>query len=68
MLDKIYYNQVVNLIIYFLPSALMPYMQSLDAVKRICPKKALLIGMNHEFEHHRENQILAEWSHRCVVA
>ncbi|CAL4934924.1 unnamed protein product [Urochloa decumbens] len=38
--------------------------QSLDAVKRIRPKKALLIGMNHEFEHHRENQMLAEWSCR----
>ncbi|KAJ1294408.1 hypothetical protein BS78_01G144400 [Paspalum vaginatum] len=30
--------------------------QSLDAVKRICPKQALLIGMNHEFEHHRETR------------
>ncbi|XP_062184366.1 putative hydrolase C777.06c [Phragmites australis] len=38
--------------------------QSLDAIKRICPKKALLIGMRHEFEHHRENQMLAEWSRR----
>ncbi|RLM64721.1 hypothetical protein C2845_PM16G07030 [Panicum miliaceum] len=35
---------------------------SLDAVKRICPKRALLIGMNHEFEHHRENRMLEEWS------
>ncbi|GJM95998.1 hypothetical protein PR202_ga12800 [Eleusine coracana subsp. coracana] len=40
--------------------------QSLDAVKRICPKKALLIGMNHELEHDRENQMLAEWSLRCT--
>nr|CAB3498675.1 unnamed protein product [Digitaria exilis] len=40
--------------------------QSLDAIKKICPKKALLIGMNHEFEHHRENQMLAGWSHRCA--
>ncbi|KAL6842773.1 hypothetical protein ACP4OV_027617 [Aristida adscensionis] len=38
--------------------------QSLDAIKRICPKRALLIGMRHEFEHHRENQMLAEWSRR----
>ncbi|WVZ59917.1 hypothetical protein U9M48_010001 [Paspalum notatum var. saurae] len=38
--------------------------QSLNAVKRICPKQALLIGMNHEFEHHRENQMLAGWSRR----
>uniref|UniRef100_A0A453LQI1 Metallo-beta-lactamase domain-containing protein n=1 Tax=Aegilops tauschii subsp. strangulata TaxID=200361 RepID=A0A453LQI1_AEGTS len=34
------------------------------AIKRICLKKALLIGMNHEFEHHRENRMLTEWSHR----
>uniref|UniRef100_A0A0Q3V190 Metallo-beta-lactamase domain-containing protein n=1 Tax=Setaria italica TaxID=4555 RepID=A0A0Q3V190_SETIT len=34
----------------------------LDAIKRICPRRALLTGMNHEFEHHRENHILAEWS------
>ncbi|OEL26295.1 hypothetical protein BAE44_0012683 [Dichanthelium oligosanthes] len=38
--------------------------ESLDTVKRICPRKALLIGMNHEFEHHRENQMLAGWSRR----
>ncbi|KAL6894596.1 hypothetical protein ACP4OV_008694 [Aristida adscensionis] len=38
--------------------------QTLDTVKRICPKKALLIGMNHEFEHHRENRMLDEWSRR----
>ncbi|TVU14630.1 hypothetical protein EJB05_38107, partial [Eragrostis curvula] len=37
---------------------------SLDAIKRICPKRALLIGMRHMFEHHRENQMLEEWSLR----
>ncbi|KAJ3704255.1 hypothetical protein LUZ61_007960 [Rhynchospora tenuis] len=36
--------------------------QSLDAVKRICPKKALLIGMTHEYDHDRDNEILSEWS------
>ncbi|RLM64447.1 hypothetical protein C2845_PM16G07040 [Panicum miliaceum] len=35
---------------------------SLDAIKRIRPKRALLIGMRHFFEHQRENQMLAEWS------
>ncbi|XP_072952523.1 putative hydrolase C777.06c [Typha angustifolia] len=40
------------------------YNQTLDAVKRICPKKALLIGMTHEFDHHEDNNILAEWSRR----
>ncbi|KAJ4768689.1 Metallo-hydrolase/oxidoreductase superfamily protein [Rhynchospora pubera] len=38
--------------------------QSLDAVKRICPKKALLIGMTHEYDHDRDNEILSEWSRR----
>uniref|UniRef100_A0A0E0NYS7 Protein kinase domain-containing protein n=1 Tax=Oryza rufipogon TaxID=4529 RepID=A0A0E0NYS7_ORYRU len=38
--------------------------QTLNAVKRLSPKRALLIGMNHEFEHHKENQTLAEWSSR----
>ncbi|KAJ4821435.1 Metallo-hydrolase/oxidoreductase superfamily protein [Rhynchospora pubera] len=38
--------------------------QSLDAVKRICPKKALLIGMTHEYDHDRDNEILSEWSCR----
>ncbi|CAL5017112.1 unnamed protein product [Urochloa decumbens] len=36
--------------------------ESLDAIKRIHPKRALLIGMRHFFEHQRENQMLAEWS------
>ncbi|KAF3783624.1 hypothetical protein EJ110_NYTH32013, partial [Nymphaea thermarum] len=38
--------------------------QTLDAVKRISPKRALLIGMTHEFDHGRDNKILAEWSER----
>ncbi|PWZ39997.1 putative hydrolase C777.06c, partial [Zea mays] len=38
--------------------------ESLDAIKRIRPKQALLIGMRHFFEHERENQMLAEWSIR----
>ncbi|CAM0875739.1 unnamed protein product [Alopecurus aequalis] len=42
----------------------LTFSESLDAIKRICPERALLIGMNHEFEHHRVNHILAEWSHR----
>lgn len=36
--------------------------ESLDAIKRIRPKRALLIGMRHFFDHQRENQMLAEWS------
>ncbi|KAJ3694810.1 hypothetical protein LUZ60_000187 [Juncus effusus] len=38
--------------------------QTLDAVKRICPKKAFLIGMTHSYDHHKDNEILAEWSKR----
>ncbi|KAK3142676.1 hypothetical protein QOZ80_4BG0349830 [Eleusine coracana subsp. coracana] len=37
--------------------------ESLDAIKRICPKRALLIGMRHMFEHHKVNdETLAKWS------
>uniref|UniRef100_A0A0D9VWS7 Metallo-beta-lactamase domain-containing protein n=1 Tax=Leersia perrieri TaxID=77586 RepID=A0A0D9VWS7_9ORYZ len=38
--------------------------ETLDAVKRISPKRALLIGMRHEFEHYTENKNLAKWSSR----
>ncbi|KAK1278077.1 hypothetical protein QJS04_geneDACA022148 [Acorus gramineus] len=34
------------------------------SVKRICPKQALLIGMTHEFDHHKDNELLAGWSKR----
>ncbi|KAL3522772.1 hypothetical protein ACH5RR_015606 [Cinchona calisaya] len=38
--------------------------QTLDAVKKLCPKRALLIGMTHEFDHHKDNLFLIEWSKR----
>lgn len=38
--------------------------QTLEAIKRICPKQALLVGMTHEFDHHKDNEFLAEWSRR----
>ncbi|XP_022146510.1 putative hydrolase C777.06c [Momordica charantia] len=38
--------------------------QTLEAVKRICPKQAMLIGMGHEFNHHLDNELLNEWSKR----
>lgn len=38
--------------------------QTLDAVKRLCPKRALLIGMTHEFDHHSDNEFLFAWSKR----
>lgn len=38
--------------------------QSLEAVKKIQPKRALFVGMSHEFEHYRDNEELAEWSKR----
>ncbi|RWW26425.1 hypothetical protein GW17_00009183 [Ensete ventricosum] len=40
------------------------FSESLDAVKRICPKQALLIGMTHDYDHHKLNVLLAEWSIR----
>ncbi|KAJ8762651.1 hypothetical protein K2173_010672 [Erythroxylum novogranatense] len=38
--------------------------QTLDAIRRLCPKRALLVGMTHEFDHHQDNEFLAEWSKR----
>ncbi|KAJ9691084.1 hypothetical protein PVL29_013316 [Vitis rotundifolia] len=38
--------------------------QTLEAVKRICPKRALLVGMTHDFDHHKDNESLMEWSRR----
>ncbi|KAM7500544.1 hypothetical protein LguiA_024958 [Lonicera macranthoides] len=38
--------------------------QTLEAVKKLCPKRALLIGMTHEFDHHKDNEFLTEWSSR----
>ncbi|KAF5752716.1 hypothetical protein HS088_TW01G00632 [Tripterygium wilfordii] len=38
--------------------------QTLEAVKKLCPKQALLIGMTHEFDHHKDNDFLTEWSKR----
>ncbi|KAG8634708.1 putative hydrolase C777.06c [Manihot esculenta] len=38
--------------------------QTLEAVKRLCPKQALLIGMTHEFDHYADNDFLMEWSKR----
>ncbi|CAL0334686.1 unnamed protein product [Lupinus luteus] len=38
--------------------------QTLETVKRLCPKQTLLIGMTHEFDHHKDNEFLTEWSRR----
>ncbi|AES64115.1 putative metallo-beta-lactamase [Medicago truncatula] len=38
--------------------------QTLEIVKRLCPKQTLLIGMTHEFDHHKDNEFLKEWSRR----
>jgi hypothetical protein len=38
--------------------------QSLAAVKRLQPKRALFVGMTHDFEHESDNAALAEWSKR----
>nr|XP_025691608.1 putative hydrolase C777.06c isoform X2 [Arachis hypogaea] len=38
--------------------------KTLETVKMLCPKQALLIGMNHEFDHHQDNELLMEWSRR----
>ncbi|KAH0854800.1 hypothetical protein HID58_037100, partial [Brassica napus] len=38
--------------------------QTLETIKRLSPKRALLIGMTHEFDHHKDNEFLDEWSKR----
>ncbi|WCJ20726.1 Metallo-hydrolase/oxidoreductase superfamily protein [Euphorbia peplus] len=38
--------------------------QTLEAVRRLCPKRFLLVGMGHDFDHNRDNQFQAEWSKR----
>ncbi|CAF2125433.1 BnaA03g57190D [Brassica napus] len=38
--------------------------ETLEIIKRLCPKRALLTGMTHYFDHHEYNAILAEWSLR----
>jgi phosphoribosyl 1,2-cyclic phosphate phosphodiesterase len=40
------------------------FTEALEILKRLCPKRALLTGMTHEFDHHEYNEILAEWSLR----
>ncbi|KAG4398716.1 hypothetical protein AAZX31_08G097200 [Glycine max] len=42
--------------------------QTLETVKRLCPKQTLLIGMNHKFDHHKDNEFLMEWSRRTISA
>ncbi|CAN1302385.1 Putative hydrolase C777.06c [Linum perenne] len=37
---------------------------SLEAVKRLWPKRALLIGMTHELDHYKDGEYLEEWSKR----
>ncbi|KAL2343412.1 hypothetical protein Fmac_004697 [Flemingia macrophylla] len=38
--------------------------QALETVKRLHPKQTLLIGMTHEFDYHKDNEFLMEWSKR----
>ncbi|KAL0846299.1 hypothetical protein Bca101_019545 [Brassica carinata] len=38
--------------------------KALEIIKRLCPKRALLTGMTHDFDHHEYNEMLAEWSVR----
>lgn len=38
--------------------------ESLEIIRNLRPKRALLIGMTHEFDHERDNAELAVWSKR----
>ncbi|KAG7034745.1 hypothetical protein SDJN02_04475, partial [Cucurbita argyrosperma subsp. argyrosperma] len=42
-------------------------LQGLEAVKRICPKQVMLIGMGHVFDRHVDNGFLNQWSIRNVI-
>ncbi|XP_074267294.1 putative hydrolase C777.06c [Silene latifolia] len=46
------------------PSTHLCFPKALDAVKKIRPKSALLIGMNHAYDHDRINASLMDWSQR----
>ncbi|CAN7042977.1 unnamed protein product [Brassica rapa subsp. trilocularis] len=36
----------------------------LETIKRRCAKRGLLVRMTHEFDHHKDNEFLEEWSKR----
>ncbi|XP_071739558.1 putative hydrolase C777.06c [Rutidosis leptorrhynchoides] len=38
--------------------------QTLEAIKRLQPKRAYLVGMTHEFDHYKDNEFLQDWSKR----
>eukprot|EP00271_Cylindrocystis_brebissonii_P010587 TRINITY_DN2683_c1_g1_i1.p1 TRINITY_DN2683_c1_g1~~TRINITY_DN2683_c1_g1_i1.p1 ORF type:complete len:392 (-),score=20.24 TRINITY_DN2683_c1_g1_i1:369-1544(-) len=38
--------------------------ESLETIKRLRPRRALLLGLTHEFDHERDNEYLREWSER----
>ncbi|MCO5608787.1 hypothetical protein L7F22_063003 [Adiantum nelumboides] len=38
--------------------------ETLEAIKKIQPKRALLVGMTHEFDHEIDNVCLQKWSSR----
>ncbi|GMN54538.1 hypothetical protein TIFTF001_023657 [Ficus carica] len=38
--------------------------ETLEAVKRIRPKRVLIIGLSHDFDYHKDNELLIEWSRR----
>ncbi|KAF9672527.1 hypothetical protein SADUNF_Sadunf11G0051500 [Salix dunnii] len=57
------FNDFWNIFILLL-SHVMVNIQTLETVKRLCPKRALLIGMTHEFDHYKDNDFLTEWSQR----
>lgn len=40
------------------------FVQTLETLKRMRPKQALLVGMTHDYDHDRYNRLLEEWSSR----
>ncbi|CAN7084902.1 unnamed protein product [Brassica oleracea var. botrytis] len=40
------------------------HMLILETVKPLCAKRGLLVRMTHEFDRHKDNEFLEEWSKR----
>jgi hypothetical protein len=59
-----WWNKMLLWMIYVKLRRFDGILQSLAAVKRLQPKKALLVGMTHEFDHDIDNEHLKEWSKR----
>ncbi|XP_074560074.1 putative hydrolase C777.06c isoform X1 [Curcuma longa] len=42
----------------------LSFPETLETLKRLRPRQALLVGMTHDYDHDRYNKLLEEWSSR----